>query len=123
MNEDRDPKLEGQNVDEQTVESIAELAALMSEPGNEFKVALAANVITMKEAMQTPFVFVVAVDPRDGSFQYVTKSDKPHVSESLIKHFGDVWNEKIVPEVREKQPRVVVDDRPLIVIPGRPNAR
>jgi hypothetical protein len=121
--DEQDPKLEGQNMDEQTVETIAELAELMSQPGNEFKVALAANVITMKEAMQTPFVFVVAVNPLDGSFQYVTKSDRPHVSDSLMKHFGEIWNEKIVPEVREQQPRVVVDNRPLIVIPGKGGGR
>lgn len=119
MNEEQDPKLEGQDLDEQTVDTIAELAAAMSEPGSEFKFALAANVITMKAAMQTPFVFVVAVDPRDGTFQYATKSDKPHVSDAIMKYFGEIWNDKIVPEVREKQPRVVVDDRPLIVIPGR----
>lgn len=120
MNEEKDPKIDGQNLDEKTVEQIAELAALMSEPGNEFRVALAANIITLKEAMQTPFIFVVAVDPRDGSFEYVTKSDKPHVSESIMKHFGKLWNETIVPEVREAQPRIVTEDRPLIVIPGRP---
>jgi hypothetical protein len=108
-------KIEGQNCDELTPEKLEEL---MNDPKNGFSVALAANSTILQTAMETPFIFVVAVDPRDGAFQYVVKSDKPHVSEILMKHFGEAWNKKIVPEVRAKEPRILTN-RPLIIMPGR----
>lgn len=106
--------IKGRNLDEMTPEQLE--AEMGKDP---FGVALGANIITLKEAMQSPFMFVVAVNPSDGSFQYAVKSNRPHVSETILKHFGNLWNETIVPEVREKEPRVVVDDRPLIIVPGR----
>lgn len=105
--------IKGRNLDEITPEQLE--AEVQNDP---FGVALGANIISLKAAMQSPFMFVVAVNPTDGSFQYAVQSDKPHVSECILKHFGRLWNETIVPEVREKEPRVVVDDRPLIIVPG-----
>lgn len=110
--------IKGMNLDEMTPEELEK--RVQKDP---FGVALGANIITLKEAMQSPFMFVVAVNPSDGSFQFAVKSDKEHVSDSILKHFGKLWNETIVPEVREKEPRVVVDDRPLIVIPGKGGGR
>jgi hypothetical protein len=110
--------IKGMNLDNMTYEDFKK--RVQQDP---FGVALGANIVTLKEAMQSPFIFVVAVNPSDGSFQFAVKSDKEHLSDSILKHFGKLWNETIVPEVREKEPRVVIDDRPLIVIPGKGGGR
>jgi hypothetical protein len=102
--------IKGRNLDEMTPEQLEK------EIGKDpFGVALGANIITLKEAMQSPFMFVVAVNPSDGSFQYAVKSDRPHVSETILKHFGELWNNVIVPEVRDKEPRVVLIDTPITI--------
>lgn len=105
-------KLNGRNLDEGSRQNLDEFKE------NEWAGALAHNVDTLQKAMQTPFLFVVAVNPTDGSFEYFVKSSKPRVSEILMKHFGAVWNEKIVPEVNETEPKIVTNKGPLIIIPG-----
>jgi hypothetical protein len=117
--EETKPKLNGQNLDDSKLESFTEGEF----PNTDYAFCLAANVTVLHQAMKTPFLFVVAVNPQDGSFEYCVKSSKPRVSEILMKHFQAVWNDKVVPEVNAAEPKIVTPKGPLIIVPGGTHER
>lgn len=79
--------------------------------------ALAVNTVQMKQALSTPFIFVMAVNPEDGSFQISTQSERPDVADVIAVEFGKIWQEKIVPLANAQASRIVrPDGRPFMTV-------
>jgi hypothetical protein len=71
---------------------------------------LAMNTGGMQQALQTPFLFVIAVNPEDGQFQISTKSERPDVAAVLAEEFGKIWETKVIPMVQAQASPIVRPD-------------
>ena len=87
---------------------------------------LGVNICQLKAALETPFIFVVAVNPEDGSFQIASQSDRQDVADMMTQEFGAIMEEKIVPMAKtnispaaEPSRLLRPDGRPFM-IPGAP---
>jgi hypothetical protein len=88
---------------------------------------LGVNICQLKEALETPFIFVVAVNPEDGSFQIASQSERQDVADMMREHFGAILEEKIVPAMSAIAPtetsRIVRPDGRPYKIPGAARKR
>lgn len=104
--------------DEMQSKDGAELLEDLERGENSWMGALAVNTVQMKQALATPFIFVMAVNPEDGSFQISTQSERPDVADVIAVEFGKIWQEKIVPLANAQASRIVrPDGRPFMTVP------
>lgn len=90
MNDEKKPSAFKEHDGQQLIDEL-------SRGDNPWMGAFAVNAVQLKAALQTPFIFVVAVRPDDGSFQIASHSDRQDIADTIAEEFSKIWQEKIVP--------------------------